>query len=226
MSSFKYLAYQRKIKQYFMALLFIGMLSAAWIYPVVGYFIPVCMILGIGIALFKGRKWCDWYCPRGSFADTVLKKVSPHKDIPDLVKTTFFRVAIIVVLMSIMTVQIIIRWPNPIAIGMFFVILLTITTFIGVILSFIFHQRTWCSFCPIGSLSSWVGKTKQLNQLNSDVCTSCTLCYKVCPVQIKPYMYKKQGIQNVTNADCLKCNLCISACPKKAILNQTTKYRI
>jgi ferredoxin-type protein NapH len=217
MTHFKLKINNRKNKQYLMALIFIGLLIAAWKYPVLGYFIPACMVLGIGLALFKGRKWCDWYCPRGSFADTLLKKISPGKKIPMLVKTTAFRVAVISFLMTVMIIQIIIRWPDPMAIGMFFVILLTITTFIGVILSVIFHQRTWCSFCPIGSISGWVGKNKGKNQLDSELCTSCTLCHKVCPVQIEPYKYKSEGIQGVTEGDCLNCDLCISACPKKAL---------
>jgi ferredoxin-type protein NapH len=207
----------RKSKQYLMAIIFIGLLIAAWKYPVLGYFIPACMVLGIGLALFKGRKWCDWYCPRGSFYDVILKEISPKKKIPMLVKTTAFRVLVISFLMTVMIIQIIIRWPDPIAIGMFFVILLTITTFIGVILSVIFHQRTWCSLCPIGSVSSWVGKNQGKNQLDSELCTSCTLCHKVCPVQIEPYKYKSAGIQGVDEGDCLKCELCISACPRKAL---------
>jgi ferredoxin-type protein NapH len=217
MTNLKIKINNRRNRQYIMAILFIVLLIAAWKYPVLGYFIPACMVLGIGLAMFKGRKWCDWYCPRGSFADTLLKEISPGKRIPNLVKTTPFRFIILSFLMTVMLIQIIVRWPDPIAIGMFFVILLTITTFIGVILSVIFHQRTWCSFCPIGSLSSWVGKNKERNHLNSELCTSCTLCHKVCPVQIEPYKYKNGGMQEVNEGDCLKCDLCITACPKKAL---------
>ena len=217
MSHLKIVVKNRRSRQYIMAIIFIVLLIAAWKYPILGYFIPACMVLGIGVAIFKGRKWCDWYCPRGSFVDTLLKEVSPKKQIPMIVKTTVFRLTVLSFLMAIMIIQIIIRWPDPIAIGTFFVMLLTITTFIGVILSLIFHQRTWCAFCPIGSLSSWVGKNKDLNQLNSELCTSCTLCHRVCPVQIEPYKYKSEGIQGITEADCLKCNLCIAACPKKAL---------
>jgi polyferredoxin len=217
MFNHKILTENRRKKQYRMAILFIILLIATWKYPVLGYFIPACMVLGIGMATFKGRKWCDWYCPRGSFSDTLMKSISLEKKIPLLVKTTSFRLGVIIFLMTIIIIQIILRWPDPIAIGMFFVILLTITTLIGVILSFIFHQRTWCSFCPIGSLSSWVGKKKNPNQLTSELCSNCTFCQKVCPVQIEPYKYKSSGIQCVTEGDCLKCNLCISACPKKAL---------
>ncbi|MFB3896556.1 MAG: 4Fe-4S binding protein [bacterium] len=217
MPPYKKILSSRSKKQYLMAILFIGLLIAAWQYPVLGYFIPACMVLGIGFALFKGRKWCDWYCPRGSFYDAIIKEISPKKKIPMLVKTTAFRIFVLTFLMTVMVIQIIIRWPDPMAIGMFFVLLLTITTFIGIILSLIFHQRTWCSFCPIGSISSWVGKSKGKNQLDSGLCTSCTLCHKVCPVQIEPYKYKSNGTQVVNDGDCLKCDLCISACPKKAI---------
>ena len=62
---------------------FLGLLAAGWVFPLIGYFIPLCMLLGIGVALFRGRTWCNWLCPRGSFADALLKKVSPGRKIPE-----------------------------------------------------------------------------------------------------------------------------------------------
>ena len=82
MSHHKIVAKKRKSRQYIMAIFFILLLLAARKYPVLGYFIPACMVLGIGIAMFKGRKWCDWYCPRGSFVNTMLRPLSPEKKIP------------------------------------------------------------------------------------------------------------------------------------------------
>jgi ferredoxin-type protein NapH len=57
----------RKLKQYLAGVLFFTLLAFGWLYSLIGYFIPLCMIAGIGIASWKGRKWCNWMCPRGSF---------------------------------------------------------------------------------------------------------------------------------------------------------------
>lgn len=119
--------------------------------------------------------------------------------------------------MSVMTIQIIKRWPDPYKIGMFFVILLTATTIAGIILALIFHQRTWCYLCPIGSMANWAGRWRYPLRLNSALCTECEICHKVCPVRAAPFRFKKTGAEIVRDGDCLKCGLCISACPKSAL---------
>ena len=217
MDEYKVFQEKRKFKQYLMALVFIGILVVGWYYPLLGFFIPLCMLLGIGIGIFRGRKWCDWFCPRGSFYDALIKPISPKRDIPQFLKSMPFRLAILALLLAIMAVNVLVRWPSVNKIGMFFVIMLTVTTALGVILAIIFHPRTWCSFCPIGTLVNLVGKSKYPLKINSDLCVECKLCSKVCPIQIKPYKFKSEGIQIVRDGDCLKCNLCIYACPKKAL---------
>lgn len=200
-----------------MGMIFIALLILGWYYPILGYFIPLCMLLGLGIGLFRGRKWCDWYCPRGSFYDVLVGAVSPKKEIPGFLKHMYFRVATITFLMSVMTFNIIRRWPDINRIGMFFMVLITITTILGIILALIFHPRTWCSFCPIGTMVNLVGRNKYPLKINSALCVECRLCYKNCPIQIKPYIFKGKGTQVVRDGDCLKCNLCVMICPKKAL---------
>lgn len=217
MDEYKTLQKKRIIKQFFMAGLFLLVIVGGWRYPLLGYFIPFCMLLGIGIGFFKGRKWCDWLCPRGSFFDVLIKPISLKKEIPTCFKGLPLRIGMLSFLMLMMAIQIIKRWPNPYKIGMFFVMLLTVTTILGIILALFFHQRTWCCFCPIGSMANWVGKRKYSLKIDSKLCTECKLCHKVCPIQVAPFVFKSQGIQPVGDGDCLKCNLCVFACPSKAL---------
>ncbi|MBU4320990.1 MAG: 4Fe-4S binding protein [Thermodesulfovibrionales bacterium] len=208
---------RRRIEQLIMGVIFLVILIGGWFNPLFGYFIPLCMVLGISIGLSMGRKWCDWYCPRGSFYDAMMAPVSPKKKIPPFFKGLPLRIGMLSFLMIMMTVQIIMRWPDPYKIGGFFVILLTVTTAVGVILSFIFQHRTWCYFCPIGSMANWVGKDKYPLQINSIKCVECKNCEEVCPMQIQPYSYKTDGTQAVKDGDCLKCNLCVAECPEEAL---------
>lgn len=217
MGEYKTFKKQRKVKQFFMGIMFLFILIGGWFWPFLGYFIPLCMLLGIGVGLWRGRKWCDWYCPRGGFNDVFLKAISPKKDIPKFFKGLPLRIGFLSFLMVMMTIQIIKRWPDPYKIGMFFVILLTVTTILAVILALIFHQRTWCCFCPIGSLGNWVGRGKYPLKIDSKLCTECKLCYEVCPIQVGAYRYKKSGVEIVKDGDCLKCQLCVVSCPKKAL---------
>jgi len=206
----------RKIEQYIMGTIFMVLLIASWYVPLIGYFIPVCMIAGVGMATVRGRQWCNWYCPRGSFADTYLKLISPGKRIPQVLKSNPFRIVVLVFLMAMLTFQIIRLWPDGFAIGGFFVILLTITTVIGIILSLIYHQRSWCYICPIGSLSSWAGKNKHQLTMNNEACISCKACSKSCPMQLAP-VEMKEAKEMQHKGDCLKCGLCVASCPKDAL---------
>lgn len=200
-----------------MAITFPIVLIGGWFYPLLGYFIPACMLLGIGIGIFKGRKWCDWLCPRGSFFDVFIKPVSQKRKIPKFFKGLPLRIGFLSFLVLLMTIQLIRRWPNPYKIGMFFALLLTVTTILGLILAFVFHQRTWCCFCPIGSLGNWVGKSKYPLKIDSKLCTECRLCSKTCPIQIAPYDFKGERVESVKDGDCLKCGLCAAACSKPAL---------
>ena len=195
---------------------FVALLAGAWFYPFLGYFIPVCMVAGIGLAVFKGRKWCNWMCPRGSFADAMLSKVSPGKTIPRVLRSTPVRVLMIAVLMGVLGFQITRVWPDAQAIGRVFVVLLSITTGVGILLALIWHQRVWCYVCPIGTMSNWVGKERQPLSLVKESCTECSLCAKTCPMQLAPFDLKANNVM-ANKGDCLKCGLCVETCPKQAL---------
>jgi ferredoxin-type protein NapH len=207
----------RKVKQFFMGIVFVAILNLGWFYPLLGYFIPFCMLFGIAIGVFRGRKWCDWYCPRGSFYDAFISSISPKRKIPALLKSIYFRVGVLIFLMLVMTFNLVRRWPDPYKIGMFFVTLITISTSAGIILALFFHQRSWCLICPIGTMANLIGKKKHMLTIDSDLCVECKLCQKVCPIQIRPYEFKGKGMQIIKDGDCLKCELCTAACPKKAL---------
>jgi polyferredoxin len=217
MNEYKSQKKRRFIRQLLTGVIFPLVIVGGWFYPMLGYFIPICMVGGISIAFFQGRKWCDWYCPRGGFFDAVIGFVSPQKEIPSFFRKTGTRIAMLAILFAVLGVQIIRVWPDPYKIGKAFVVMLTVTTAIAVLLAVIFHPRVWCCFCPIGTISNWVGKGKKPLKINSELCIECKLCHKVCPIQVSAYKFKAQGEQNVLDGDCLKCGLCASACPKKAL---------
>jgi ferredoxin-type protein NapH len=206
----------RTVKQFLSGALFVVLLAAGWFLPVIGYFIPLCMVAGVGVAAVKGRKWCDWYCPRGAFADTFLKTISPHRSIPAWLRGMPVRVGVLVFMMAMLTIQIVRLWPDFFAIGGFFIVLLTVTTLVGVLLALIVHQRSWCYICPIGSLSNWVGGNKYQLKIDAGACVGCKLCAKTCPMQLSPVEMKERSAM-AYHADCLKCGLCVAACPKDAL---------
>jgi polyferredoxin len=212
----------RSIKQLTMGLSFIGLLITGWIYPLIGYFIPVCMVLGIGTAALQGRSWCNWLCPRGSFEDSLLQRISLQRRIPDIFRKNPMRIGVMAILMTVLTVQIIRLWPDPWAIGGFFVIMLSVTTGLGLILGIIFQQRNWCYICPIGTMSNWVGKNRKPLVLEEAKCLECNLCARKCPMQLSPVSLKEPaGMAN--RGDCLKCSICVDNCPTAALSWESQK---
>lgn len=185
-----------------------------WLYPLLGYLLIGCMVGAIGFAVKKGRIWCDWMCPRGSFFDLFLDRVSRKRKIPGIFRSNGLRVAVIVALFAALGTQLYFAWPDPVAMGLAFVIVLTVTTSIGIALGFFIHPRIWCHVCPMGTIAGSVSKGKYPLMIENG-CTSCTLCEKHCPMQIAPYIDKENGTFGDT--DCVKCGTCVVTCPVKAL---------
>ncbi|WP_425060659.1 hypothetical protein SCACP_13980 [Sporomusa carbonis] len=193
--------------------LFFIYLAVGYVYPAVGLTALVCMLAPVFIAPFKGRHWCGNYCPRGSLYDNILAKFSPRKPIPVVFTTTGFRLLMVAVIMSVFGTQMYYAWGNLDEMGLVFLRIIFITTVIGLILGLLYNHRTWCSFCPMGTMASWLSrKAKPLN-VNSS-CVNCKLCAKTCPFALTPYDAK--GTKFI-HSDCLKCGKCIEACPKKSL---------
>ena len=196
-------------------------LVVGYFYPIIGFLAIICMIAPIAFAIRKGRWWCGNACPRGNFYDRVLAKYSPHRPIPAFVRTKGFRIFMVMFIFTMFGVQMYRAWGNWNDMGRVFWTIILVTTIVGITLSFIYAPRTWCSFCPMGTLSSWV--TPRSGRLPAgylritigDKCTTrCKLCSAVCPMQLKPYE-SRNNEEGFLHPDCLKCKRCVSGCPLK-----------
>jgi ferredoxin-type protein NapH len=200
-------------------IVFIG---AGIFYPAIGVLALLCMLAPVAVAFFQGRAWCGSYCPRGSFNDNILAKLSWRRKLPPLLKNRWFRIIFLVLLMSGFALQIILVWGNPFKIGQVFVRMIIITTLITLVLGLIYHPRTWCRICPMGTMAHYISKWrsgsggfKWVTFKRNNACTGCQVCTKNCPIHIDVHNYKTTG--RVTHPDCLKCRVCIAKCPKKAL---------
>lgn len=196
-------------------------LIVGYAYPVIGFLAIICMIAPVAFAVRKGRWWCGNACPRGSLYDKVLTKYSPHRPIPAFVRTKGFRIFMVMFIFTMFGLQMYRSWGDWDAMGRVFWIIILITTIVGVILSFIYAPRTWCSFCPMGTLSSWVtprrGRLPESYRriVIGDRCTTrCKICSAVCPMQLKPYE-SRNDVTGFIHSDCIKCGNCTVGCPLK-----------
>ena len=182
----------------------IAYIILGWFFPVIGLLAIICMIGPVVTSIFKGRWWCGHVCPRGNMYDRLLSKYSPHRPIPKFVRTFGFRLFMVFFIFT-----------------MVFWTIIVMTTIVGVTLSFIYAQRTWCSFCPMGTISNWVAPKKAplpkafTNIHVSSACQmKCKQCARVCPMQLTPYDSRGEVI-GYLHPDCLKCGKCVLACPTR-----------
>lgn len=195
----------------------LAFLAIGIVYPAIGLAAIICMLAPVAVAPFKGRYWCGNFCPRGSFYDHVIANISPKKPIPPLFRGTALRIMMLFVIMGVFSIQMYSAWGDWAAMGAVFVRIILITTIVGMVLGVTIHQRTWCSFCPMGTLASWLSQKKKPLPLRVDSsCVSCKLCTAACPLQLSPYT-EKGNPAGFTGSDCLKCSRCVEKCPKKAL---------
>ena len=205
----------------------IAYLAIGYFYPVIGLLALICMVAPVAFAVRRGRWWCGNACPRGNFYDRVLSKYSPHRPIPAFVRTFGFRLFMVCFIFAMFGIQMYFAWGDWNAMGRVFWTIILVTTVVGVTLSFIYAPRTWCSFCPMGTLSSWVtpreGKLPEKYRrifVSSTCQMKCKSCARVCPMQLTPYD-SRGNATGYLHSDCIKCGKCAVACPIKIMTLDT-----
>jgi polyferredoxin len=180
-------------------------------FPKLGYFLIAVFLTLMIISPFRGRWFCGNLCPRGSFNDFWLSKISRKKNIPKLFRNLWIRTPIFILMMGLMFFRIIQTKGIIDKVGMIFVSMCIATTLIAILFGIFFSPRTWCTFCPMGTLQKTFGGNKYQLKLDEKKCTKCGLCLKHCPMQLK--------VNDLFSdkTDCIKCGRCIEACPKKAL---------
>ena len=204
---------KRKIIQWFLLWIVVIVIVFGYNYPILGFFVPIVMLLAILFSIFEGRFFCGNFCPRGAFFDRIFDKISLNKKfILTYTQSKWFRWIIFVLLMGFMGFRLSQDIGNIYHWGKTFWLMCVITTALGIVLAILFGRRTWCSFCPIGTLTGSLKESKKGIVIDKEKCIKCKLCEKKCPLDLIDIDNLK-----VNNKDCLKCLECVYVCPKKAI---------
>jgi len=126
-------------------------------FPILGIF--VFSFMGLIILAGKRKKWCSSYCPRGSFLDLFMSKVSPRKPIPRWLMGRNFKLIVLSVFVLLFLTQLYFAgllgsWPEngAMRLGMVFVRMCILSSALAIPLALWKNQRTWCAFCPVGNL--------------------------------------------------------------------------
>lgn len=92
---------------------------------------------------------------------------------------------------------------------------------IAMIVSGLFIERSWCKYiCPVGAFLGLVSKLSLTRIVrNEDACIKCTLCSKVCPMNID--VANRLSVKDI---DCQAGLKCVDACPVDNALSVKTTF--
>ncbi|ADQ14928.1 4Fe-4S binding protein [Halanaerobium hydrogeniformans] len=198
-------------------------------FPKLGLFVlPIMAGLTI-TAFFKGRYWCGNICPHGSLFDSLLMPLSKNKKIPDFLKSKYVQYGFFIFFSFQVGRKFIDAWSNFgqqsffDQLGMIFVASYLMVTILGGLATIFISPRTWCQFCPMGTLQRFsykVGKIlnvasktdKKVTIESEELCKECGLCSKACPMQLEPYKNFNEDGQ-FESEECIRCDVCVQNCP-------------
>jgi len=136
-------------------------------FPKLGLIIFPMLVAIMIFGFLKNRYWCGNICPRGAFFDLLLKRFSIGDKIPDFFRNhflQFFALAGLMTMFVLNTVKAFNYWNSSMfldKLGMVGVIMCAVTTAAGIILGLLVHQRTWCAFCPMGTVQKNLYKVRR-----------------------------------------------------------------
>jgi len=208
-------------------------------FPMLGLLVLPVMVGLTTVSFFKGRYWCGNICPHGSLFDSLLYPITNNKKIPSFFKSK----ALGIIFFGYFSfnlgrkfVKVSGLWGNMMfweRLGFIFVASYLMVTVIGGVTSLAFSSRTWCNFCPMGTLqkiSYKAGKFLGINDKtdkkiivsNTDMCHVCGKCSRVCPMQLTPYLEFSEDNQ-FDSENCIRCSTCVENCPA-GVLTLNNKY--
>jgi polyferredoxin len=199
----------------------------------------VLLVAFLAVALLLRSAFCGWICPLGFFQD-LINKFSKflQKRIPGLrrgfssLKKRSARLAVLDRYLRYMKYLVlgwaiggsayfgymVFRdfdpWATLLNIAEFSFTPGVIVLAVTLIASF-FIERPWCRYaCPLGAASGLLGKLSPVYiKRNEDVCTSCKLCTKSCPMGLEVH-----SATTIKSVDCITCLECVDSCPSNGAL--------
>lgn len=205
---------KREKLQWLLTPLVPAVVIGGYFWPYLGFIAIGMLALMVGLTFLRGRYYCGWFCAMGAFHERILARISRNRNMLPLFKSTWFRVLIFMLMMGLLLTRLIMSKGDPALIGAVFVMMWTIATGIAVGLGIFFNPKSWCSFCPMGTMQALLAPKTYLLAVADD-CRQCGYCSQFCPIETNPGTYKNTGY--VRSIECMRCARCIENCPKGAL---------
>lgn len=114
----------------------------------------ICMVGPIIYAVSSkqhGRLWCRHVCPRGNLYNRIGNDLRNRRKLPKILKTVTVRTIITLCLFTMFGLTIYKNYKNLLGFSTSLYGIILITTWIGLIMGYVFYPRSWCAICPVGS---------------------------------------------------------------------------
>lgn len=195
------------------------------------------------IGTFVGRMVCGWVCPFGFFQELLYKIPSIKIRIPKFLNCLKYLILMVFVIILPITLlnEAGVGTPYfcklicpagtleagiPMVLGnedirnnIGWLFYWKLSLLILVILWAITSKRPFCRvLCPLGAIYSLFNKVSFYQiHIDSNKCTKCNACQRICPVDHKIY-------EAPNGLECIRCNECVEKCPQTAIYSGFKKH--
>ncbi|NLK62662.1 MAG: 4Fe-4S binding protein [Fusobacteria bacterium] len=121
----------------------------------------ICMMSPIVFSLSGyGKKNCSSICPRGSFLQNIMEKISLNNNMPKFLLKKSFKNLVLFVMFLVFSIAVVRSKGDPVLIGFALFRMIAVTSIIAFVLGVLYKPRTWCAICPMGHLSGEIAKKK------------------------------------------------------------------
>lgn len=187
-------------------------------------FVGAGVLVAVAYLLLGGRTFCGWVCPVYLVSELGEKfRVRIGTGTRHYPRTGIRWAFTVTLVVSLLTGIPLFEIISPIGIttrAIMFTALLPLLLVSAILVVEVFvARRVWCrSLCPAGGFYSLLGCVSPLKiRFESDVCTHCGECTRVCPVEevLNPCLV--EGARSIASGDCTRCGACIDACSPGAL---------
>lgn len=123
----------------------------------------ICMGLPLFQALRgEGKIHCQSHCPRGSFLQRVVSKISFRGAIPKFMLTNKFKNILLIVMGLMLTFSMIHSGGEPKKIAFSLFRMMGISFIVGIVMGIFYKPKSWCAVCPMGHATNLITKAKKI----------------------------------------------------------------